>query len=433
MRAHPERFTMNKRLTRFSISAAAVLVLAGCGTSGSPAVMPGYTSPSAMPSASSSHSPSHSATTSAVAPDVTEAAALRATLTSLLSNHVWLAGNALDTAVQKSGDLKDPQVVGAVKALDANSVALAKAVGSVYPDAEKPFLASWRQHIGFFVDYTLGNATKNDKQVAKAKEDLDNYRVSFGQLINSVVPELPADAVAEELVPHVDSLFAAIDASVAGKPNYQTKLTEAADHMVMTAEVLAGGIAKNKGLGGDVDGTAATVRATLTSQLSNHVWLAGNALDTAVRKQGDLKDPAVVRAVKALDANSVALAKTVGSVYPDAEKPFLTSWRQHIGFFVDYTLGKATKNDEQVAQAKADLDDYRTSFGQLINSVIPELPADAVAKELIPHADSLFAAIDASVAGKPDYQSKLTEAASHMPMTAAVLTSGIVANKNIAS
>ena len=134
------------------------------------------------------HSPSHSPTTSSTAPDTTEAAALRATLTSLLSDHVWLAGNALDTAVKQKGDLKDPQVVGAVKALDANSVALAKTLGSVYPDAEKPFLASWRQHIGFFVDYTLGKATKNDKQVAKAKADLDAYRTSFGELINSVSP-----------------------------------------------------------------------------------------------------------------------------------------------------------------------------------------------------------------------------------------------------
>ena len=423
---------MKQRWARFSISAAAVLVLAaGCSSgTGSLASVPGpEMAPSSVPSAPMTHSP----TTSAVAPDATEAAALRATLTSLLSDHVWLAGNALDTAVRNKGDLKDPQVVGAVKALDANSVALAKTLGSVYPDAEKPFLASWRQHIGFFVDYTLGTATENDKQVAKAKADLDAYRTSFGQLINSVVPELPADAVAEELIPHVDSLFAAIDASVAGKPDYQTKLSEAADHMVMTAEILAGGIAKNKQLSGDVDGTASTVRATLTSQLSNHVWLAGNALDTAVQKKGDLKDPAVVGAVKALDANSVALAKTVGSVYPDAEKPFLASWRQHIGFFVDYTLGTATENDKQVAKAKADLDAYRTSFGQLINSVIPELPADAVAEELIPHVDSLFAAIDASVAGKPDYQTKLSEAASHMPMTAAVLTSGIVANKHIAS
>jgi len=368
-----------------------------------------------------------------VAPDATEAAALRATLTSLLSDHVWLAGNALDTAVQHKGDLKDPQVVGAVKALDANSVALSKAIGSVYPDAEKPFLASWRQHIGFFVNYTLGKATKDDKQVAKAKADLDAYRTSFGELLNSVVPQLPADAVADELKPHVQSLYAAIDASVAGKPDYQKKLSMSADHMVMTAEILAGGIAKNKGLEGDVDGIAATVRATLTSQLSAHVWLAGNALDTAVRNKGDLKDPEVVGAVKALDTNSVALAKTVGSVYPEAEQPFLTSWRQHIGFFVNYTLGKATENDKQVAKAKADLDSYRTSFGELINSVIPELPADAVAEELKPHVATLFAAIDASLAGKPDYQAKLTKAAEHMPMTAAILTSGIVANKKIES
>jgi hypothetical protein len=425
---------MNKRWTRFSISAAAVLVLAAGCSSGSPAGVPApASSPSSVPSVSMTHSPSHSPTTTAVAPDATQAAALRATLTSLLSDHVWLAGNALDTAVQNKGDLKDPQVVGAVKALDDNSVALAEAIGSVYPDAEKPFLASWRQHIGFFVNYTLGKATKDDKQVAKAKADLDAYRTSFGELINSVVPELPADAVAEELKPHVSSLFAAIDASVAGKPDYQTKLSVAADHMVMTAEVLAGGIAKNKGLEGDVDGMAATVRATLTSQLSAHVWLAGNALDTAVRNKGDLKDPEVVGAVKALDANSVALAKTVGSVYPDAEKPFLASWRQHIGFFVNYTLGRATENDEQVAKAKADLDAYRTSFGELINSVIPELPADAVADELKPHVSTLFAAIDASVAGKPDYQTKLSMAAEHMPMTAAVLTSGIVANKKIES
>jgi hypothetical protein len=424
---------MNKRLTRFSISAAAVLVLAaGCSSAGGPAGVPA-TAPSAIPSVVSTHSPTHSPTTSAVAPDATEAAALRATLTSLLSDHVWLAGNALDTAVRQKGDLKDPQVVGAVKALDANSVALAKAIGSVYPDAEKPFLASWRQHIGFFVNYTLGKATKDDKQVAKAKTDLDAYRTSFGELINSVVPELPADAVADELKPHVQSLFAAIDASVAGKPDYQTKLSMAADHMAMTAEILAGGIAKNKGLSSDVHGMASTVRATLTSQLTAHVWLAGNALDTAVYKKGDLKDPQVVGAVKALDANSVALAKTVGSVYPEAEKPFLASWRQHIGFFVNYTLGKATENDKQVAKAKADLDAYRTSFGELINSVIPELPAEAVAEELKPHVQSLFAAIDASVAGEADYQSKLTKAANHMPMTAAILTSGIVANKKIES
>jgi len=176
------------------------------------------------------------------------AAGLRGALTGLLDDHVWLAGNALQTAVRKGGNLKDPQVAGAVAALDANSVALSKAVGSAYPAAEQPFLASWRQHIGFFVEYTLGKATKDSARAAKAAKDLDGYRTSFGELIHSVVPQLPAAAVAEELKPHVASLFAAIDAAVAGSPDFQAKLAAAAEHMPMTAAILAGGIATNKGL-----------------------------------------------------------------------------------------------------------------------------------------------------------------------------------------
>ena len=49
---------------------------------------------------------------------------------------------------------------------------------------------------------------------------------------------------------------------------------------------------------------------------------------------------------------SVATRNVVGSAYPAAEKPFLDSWRQHIGFFVNYTLGKATKNAAKVEKAK---------------------------------------------------------------------------------
>ena len=84
--------------------------------------------------------------------------------------------------------------------------------------------------------------------VAKAESDLDGYRTSFGQLINSVVPELPADAVAKELVPHVQTLLDTIDALVTGKGDAFALLSKAADHMPMTADILAGGIAKNKKL-----------------------------------------------------------------------------------------------------------------------------------------------------------------------------------------
>jgi hypothetical protein len=234
---------MNARVKTITISVtAAALLAAGCTSS--------KTSSSSQSSTGTSSSASAAASSGAAAPagapDATAAAGLRATLTALLSDHVWLAGNALNTAVLKGGNLKDPGVAGAVAALDANSVALSKAVGSAYPAAEKPFLASWRQHIGFFVNYTLGKATKNAAMVTKAKSDLNGYRTSFGQLINSVVPELPADAVAKELIPHVQTLLDAIDAAVAGSPDFQTKLSMAAEHMTMTAAVLTGGIVANK-------------------------------------------------------------------------------------------------------------------------------------------------------------------------------------------
>lgn len=230
------------RTNALRLTAAALTVLAltaACGGSGK--------KDTSAAGATPTHSMSSTGTSGTGGAD-SAAAGLRGALTGLLDDHVWLAGNALQTAVLKGGNLKDPQVKGAVAALDANSVALSKAVGSVYPAAEAPFLASWRQHIGFFVNYTLGKATHNAKMAADANKALDGYRTSFGQLINSVVPELPADAVAKELIPHVTTLEAAIDAAVAGSPDFQTKLATAAAHMPMTADILAGGIAKNKNL-----------------------------------------------------------------------------------------------------------------------------------------------------------------------------------------
>ena len=403
-----------------AVALGIALAATGCGSSSK-------NNDAASPGSAGSPSASAPMGTVGLEATTTKAVALRAGLTYLLEEHVQLAGIATGTALAKKGNLKDPAVKAAVAALDANSVALSKAVGSAYPKAEAPFLASWRQHIGFFVDYTLGKATKNKTMTAKAVKELDGYRTSFGQLINSVVPELPADAVANELKPHVASLFAAIDAQVAGDPKQFALLQEAAGHMPGTAAILANGIATNLKLG-KTDTAAGDLRAGLTALLTQHVYAAGIAINTAVAKGGNLKDPMVVGAVSALDANSVALSKAVGAAYPKAEAPFLDSWRQHIGFFVNYTLGKATKNKTMTAKAVKDLDGYRTSFGQLINSVVPELPADAVANELKPHVASLFAAIDAVVAGDPSVFAKLQTAAGHMPGTAGTLAGGIAQN-----
>jgi hypothetical protein len=226
---------MRKTATFAGLGLAAALALTGCSMNAD-AASPEKTTTAPMAEA---------ATIDTVNSD---GAGLRAALTALLSDHVYLAGAAIHQALADGGDLTAPKTAAAVAALDENSVEVSKAVGSIYPDAEQPFLDSWRSHIPFFVNYTLAKVGNDQAAADQAVSDLGAYAVSFGELINSVVPELPADAVQQELEMHATSLLAAIDADVAGDPGYFGLLKDAAGHMSMTAQALAGGIATNKGI-----------------------------------------------------------------------------------------------------------------------------------------------------------------------------------------
>jgi hypothetical protein len=345
----------------------------------------------------------------------TPAADLRAGLTGLLQEHVFLAGITTGTALS-GGDYKVPAA-----ALDTNSVALADAIKSVYGQAAgDQFLALWRKHIGFFVNYTVAASKGDEAGKAAANRDLDGYRADFDAFLTSANPNLPKGSVAQDLVHHVSTLEAAIDAQAAKDPSQFSKLKEAADHMPMTAAVLAGAIAKQKGLAGGTDSPASTLRATLTAQLQEHVYLAAIATGTALGG-GALEPPAA-----ALDVNSVELSQAVGSVYGDAAgQQFLALWRKHIGFFVDFTTGLATKDTAKVAKAQADLDGYRADFDAFLTSANPNLPKGSVAQELVGHVQSLEDAITAQATKDPAVYTKLMAAAAHMPMTASVLAGAI--------
>jgi hypothetical protein len=355
----------------------------------------------------------------------TAAADLRAGLTAQLQEHVYLAGTAIAKGVGEGLDSKT--FTAAAGTLDKNSMALSESIGSVYgADAGEQFLALWRRHIGFFVDYTKGKATGDMKAVKQAEQDLDGYREEFGAFLAGANPELTKEAVADELKPHVTSVFATIDSVVANDGQAYMKLREAASHMPTTANVLAGAIARQKKLDGDTDAPASALRAGLTAQLQEHVYLAGLTVDAGVGAGLDSKT--FEAAAGTLDENSKALSESIGSVYgADAGEQFLALWRRHIGFFVDYTKGKATGDKKMVKQAEQDLDGYREEFGAFLASANPELTKKAVADELKPHVSSVFKAIDASVAGKPAVFDRLREAASHMPQTADVLAGAIVA------
>ncbi|MFL5493512.1 MAG: copper amine oxidase, partial [Gemmatimonadales bacterium] len=117
------------------------------------------------------------ALTLAVPARAQSAADLRVTLNTTLAEHAWLAAATTEAAMGgRAGEFKD-----AAGALDANSVALSKAIGSVYgADAGSAFLALWRKHIGFFVDYTNGVARKDKSMQDKAVKDLLGYADDFG-------------------------------------------------------------------------------------------------------------------------------------------------------------------------------------------------------------------------------------------------------------
>ena len=176
-----------------------------------------------------------------------------------------------------------------------------------------------------------------------------------------------------------------------------------------------------------VDTTAATLTRDLAGLLADHEYLAGLAVLMGVTAGPDSAE--FKAAAGALDKNSVQLSKAVGSVYGDAgAKKFLSLWRAHIGFFVDYTLAKAGGDQAGVKEAKNKLDGYRNDFGAFIEGATEGgLSADAVADALKPHVTSTIAAIDSVIAGDGNAFDKLRVAASHLPGIATALSGAIVA------
>ena len=176
------------------------------------------------------------------APARATASDLRTLLDLQLSEHVYLAGTATGAALGG----RDAEFTAAADALDANSVEISKSIGSVYgADAENAFLPLWRSHIGFFVDYTQGVATKDQAKQDKAVADLTTYTEDFAAFVSGANPNLPKATVADLLKSHVLGLKDAVDAQAAGDaPRAFTALRTAYQHMQMIADPLAAAISQ---------------------------------------------------------------------------------------------------------------------------------------------------------------------------------------------
>lgn len=175
------------------------------------------------------------------------AADLRVTLDKLLGEHAALAMNATNAGV--TGAASFPAIA---KQLDRNSVALSKAIGSIYgKKAGNVFLNGkfmWRDHIRFFVDYTTAVAKKDTAAQNKAVANLKTYTVKFGDFLAGATG-LPKLAVRNDLLGHILELKTQLDAFSGGRyAKSQSLYDHAYNHMFATGDLLAGAIAKQKNL-----------------------------------------------------------------------------------------------------------------------------------------------------------------------------------------
>ena len=176
------------------------------------------------------------------ATSATPAASLRTALNGLLAEHVTLAAGATGAAL----DGRSAEFEAAAQALDANSVAISQAIGSVYgTDAERAFLPLWRRHIGFVVDYTAGVAGRDRAKQDKAVSDLVAYTQDFGAFLSAANPNLPKAVVADLVKHHVVTLKEVVDAQAARDwDRAWTATRTAGGHMQMIADPLAEAIVK---------------------------------------------------------------------------------------------------------------------------------------------------------------------------------------------
>jgi hypothetical protein len=366
----------------------------------------------------------------------TGASALRAGLTGLLTEHVYLA--ALSTGSALRGDTKGFEAFAAALngPSNSNTSDLVDAVTSAYgADTGKAFDGLWRSngHIPAFVAYTQAVAANDQTKADKAVADLLAYAKTFGETMHTVNANLPAAALEDGVKMHITTLKAVVDAQKAGdQPTVYSSLREAYGHMGELAETLAVATAKkfpNK-FDGDAASPAADLRAGMTSLLREHVLLAASATGAALGGRMPQFEAAAGALNGPTGSNTSDIVAAITSVYgAEVGKAFDGLWRSngHIPGFVAYTQAVAANDQTKANKALADLTAYAKTFGTTMNSVNPNLAADAVTAAITMHATTLKAVIDAQKAGDAaKVATTLRDAVHHMSGTADYLTEGTV-------
>ncbi|OAT85040.1 copper amine oxidase [Bacillus sp. MKU004] len=356
---------------------------------------------------------------------VTPASDLRTTLQHYLSEHAYLAVEAMRRGAEGSEDFD-----AAANALNANTEDLTAAITSVYgEEAGNQFNEMWSNHIGFFVDYVKATGANDQAAKDEALKKLDNYRADFSKFLETATGErLESDGLAEGLQMHVNQLIGAFDSYVAGdyEKAYEYE-REAINHMHMVAKGLSSAITDqypDKFENTMAVTPAADLRATLNHLLTEHAALATMAMQNGIDGSEDFE-----ASVNALNANTEDLSAAIASVYgEEAGNQFKEMWSNHIGFFVDYVKATGAEDEAAKKEALQKLDNYRADFSKFLETATDgRLKSDALAEGLQMHVDQLIGAFDSYAAG--EYEKSFEDirmAYEHMLNPAKGLSSAIV-------
>ena len=279
-----------------------------------------------------------------------EAAKLRARLSSLLQAHAYLSG--LTTAAGAEGS--DPAPLRSV--LDQTDADLGAVVASVFdPSAGQRFLTVWRRQSDLLLSYAQAKRTGDSNGAAAARTALVGFRSDLAAVLSALSPSLTTTTVTDLFSTPVTAMLSVADAQVArGNQQYESLRTAAATTPPV-AELLARAFVKHApdNFAGNPNSPASTLLTTTADLLQEHVYLS------AVTTGAQVSGADVQLARNTLDASSQALANVLVSAYGSAAgATFLSLWRGHIASFLDYARARLGGNQADAVQAASRLDQF---------------------------------------------------------------------------
>lgn len=329
---------------------------------------------------------------------------LRAELAGALGARAWLTAFAVRTTLIDGAAA--PTTLGARRALDAGSAALAARVGTAIGGRERVLVLLRRQD-ELWTDVARARAADDPAARSAAEFGLDDNRDALTDLLGA--EPLDAREVERELTSANTGLAAAVAAIAAGEASAPARIATAAARAVRPAQALARA-AERRGAEGRAGSPAAELASLAAVTFSDSAYAQTTV--SGVVAAGIMSGPRLSAASSTLQATTETLGQLVASVRgEDAGQRFGASWSAQATALAAYTRAKVADDAPAARAAIAELERVRREIAALLEELDPEAPRSELRKALRKHADAATATIRAQATKSPKVGPRLLETA----------------------